>query len=120
MATLKLRPRILKPQNRFRSQLVTIAVSRNRIGRRYATAPPEPSLERAKDKTAVGVRLSLVSKAIANSIKVFDWRAAVFFVATGIGLYYYFEHEKAKVQERKSGFKHHYLDYSEIYYRKGK
>ncbi|CAG7850749.1 SubName: Full=Probable SCO1-involved in stabilization of Cox1p and Cox2p {ECO:0000313/EMBL:CCA68493.1} [Serendipita indica DSM 11827] len=46
----------------------------------------EPSFQRAKDKAAVGV---------------FDWKAAGIFVVTGIGLYYYFEHHKAQVQEEK-------------------
>ncbi|PVF96043.1 putative SCO1-involved in stabilization of Cox1p and Cox2p [Serendipita vermifera] len=50
------------------------------------TPPPQPEFQRAKDKAAVGV---------------FDWRAAGLFVATGIGLYFYFEHHKAQVQEQK-------------------
>lgn len=31
----------------------------------------------------------------------FTWKAAAVFVVTGVGLYFYFESEKAKVQERK-------------------
>jgi hypothetical protein len=31
----------------------------------------------------------------------FTWKAAAVFVVTGVGLYFYFESEKAKVQERR-------------------
>jgi len=39
-----------------------------------------------KDKAAIGP---------------FTWRAGALFVATGVGLYYYFDQEKAKVKEKK-------------------
>ncbi|WVQ83620.1 hypothetical protein IAT38_005761 [Cryptococcus sp. DSM 104549] len=60
-----------------------------------STPPPPPSQSspqldkqqaKARDESAVGP---------------FTWKAAAFFVLTGIGLYVYFESEKAKVQERK-------------------
>ncbi|KAL7419742.1 Cu-binding protein [Cryptotrichosporon argae] len=41
---------------------------------------------RARDRSAVGP---------------FTWKAAALFVATGVGLYVYFESERAKVQERR-------------------
>lgn len=37
----------------------------------------------------------------ADSSQPFTWKAAALFVVTGVGLYFYFESEKAKVQERK-------------------
>ncbi|KAG9056835.1 Cu-binding protein [Serendipita sp. 407] len=58
--------------------------------RLFSTPSQQPSQEggfqKAKDKAAVGV---------------FDWKAAGLFIATGIGLYFYFEHHKAQVQEQK-------------------
>jgi hypothetical protein len=32
----------------------------------------------------------------------FTWKAASLFIVTGVGLYFYFESEKAKVTERRS------------------
>ncbi|KZT62203.1 putative SCO1-involved in stabilization of Cox1p and Cox2p [Calocera cornea HHB12733] len=52
--------------------------------RRYGTVPESP--EEHREKAAVGP---------------FTWRAALVFVATGAGLYWYFTNEKAKVQEQK-------------------
>ncbi|GFZ42638.1 Protein SCO1, mitochondrial, partial [Saitozyma sp. JCM 24511] len=57
------------------------------LRRGLATAPSEgPSDQHQRDRAAVGP---------------FTWKAAALFGVTGVGLYFYFESEKAKVQERK-------------------
>lgn len=38
----------------------------------------------------------------ADTPQPFTWKAASLFVVTGVGLYFYFESEKAKVTERRS------------------
>lgn len=47
----------------------------------------------------------LQQKTIFNVVfQVFTPTAAALFVATGLGLFYYFQYEKRKVQEKKGPF----------------
>lgn len=58
----------------------------------------------AQDRATVGVskrpwsKCSIVTHFVSQ---VFTPKAAVLFVATGVGLYYYFQHEKQKLLEEK-------------------
>ena len=55
--------------------------------RQYSNFPNQQTQSGARDKTAVGV---------------FTPKAAAVFVLTGVALYFYFDHEKQKLQEQKS------------------
>lgn len=71
--------------------------------RNYATGP-QAQQEASRNRAAVGVRAAVLQVStwfIVFFVQTFDWRAAAVFVVTGIGLYAYFEREKAQVQERK-------------------
>ncbi|EJD00782.1 h-sco1 [Fomitiporia mediterranea MF3/22] len=60
------------------------SLAANRVYRRHNST--QQSLPRGNDKSAVGV---------------FTPKAAIVFVLTGVGLYFYFNHEKKKLQEQK-------------------
>ncbi|KIM31497.1 hypothetical protein M408DRAFT_327689 [Serendipita vermifera MAFF 305830] len=79
--------RIARPVPRIASKSTRLSLVSTRTFATESKKPlPEENLQRAKDRAAVGV---------------FDWRAAGVFIVTGIGLYFYFEHTKAEVQEKK-------------------
>ena len=57
-----------------------------------------------RDKTAVGVsppRRSMEPEACNNEFQVFSPTAAAIFIATGVGLFYYFNSEKESLKRKK-------------------
>lgn len=54
------------------------------------------SASKPLSRASVGVR-----KAHANTYQPFNLPAAALFIVTGIGLYFYFKHEKAKIEDAK-------------------
>ncbi|WVW80097.1 hypothetical protein I302_102070 [Kwoniella bestiolae CBS 10118] len=66
--------------------------------RGYADAPPPPPQSESPLQPEIDRQRKLRDQA---NVGPFTWKAAALFIATGVGLYIYFESEKAAVLERR-------------------